>query len=159
MGKLRHLLHSWTTTIKSRCLFLHVSVSRMIHSGMLPHYFLCFHLCRYGIVIQHPGQPLLLLKQSHNAHNLLFSKLKYLGTVIPNVVAFLLCCNELWVSIIVLLLTPFLHDIPPNLWQMVQLAILCSWRKSKFMPESHLNYSSTLMSQLIFLNHFIYSLL
>uniref|UniRef100_A0A7N0U744 Uncharacterized protein n=1 Tax=Kalanchoe fedtschenkoi TaxID=63787 RepID=A0A7N0U744_KALFE len=26
---------------------------------------------RYGIVLSHPGQPLLLLKQSHNAHNLL----------------------------------------------------------------------------------------
>jgi endoribonuclease Dicer len=36
---------------------------------------------RYGIVIQHSGQPLLLLKQSHNAHNLLVSKLKYQGAV------------------------------------------------------------------------------
>ncbi|KAA8546198.1 hypothetical protein F0562_003063 [Nyssa sinensis] len=26
---------------------------------------------KYGIVLRHPGQPLLLLKQSHNAHNLL----------------------------------------------------------------------------------------
>ena len=28
-------------------------------------------MIRYGIVLMHPGQPLLLLKQSHNAHNLL----------------------------------------------------------------------------------------
>lgn len=28
-------------------------------------------MIRYGIVLKHPGQPLLLLKQSHNAHNLL----------------------------------------------------------------------------------------
>lgn len=28
-------------------------------------------LIRYGIVLKHPGQPLLLLKQSHNPHNLL----------------------------------------------------------------------------------------
>ncbi|KAM0865320.1 hypothetical protein ACQ4PT_043361 [Festuca glaucescens] len=33
---------------------------------------------KYGIIIQHPNQPLLLLKQSHNPHNLLFSKLKYI---------------------------------------------------------------------------------
>ncbi|PNT67584.1 hypothetical protein BRADI_3g29287v3 [Brachypodium distachyon] len=33
---------------------------------------------KYGIIIRHPKQPLLLLKQSHNAHNLLFSKLKYI---------------------------------------------------------------------------------
>ncbi|XP_028078411.1 endoribonuclease Dicer homolog 3-like [Camellia sinensis] len=26
---------------------------------------------KYGITLMHPGQPLLLLKQSHNAHNLL----------------------------------------------------------------------------------------
>ncbi|RLN16547.1 hypothetical protein C2845_PM02G11130 [Panicum miliaceum] len=40
--------------------------------------FVDYYHQKYGIVIQHPGQPLLLLKQSHNAHNLLFSKLKYL---------------------------------------------------------------------------------
>ncbi|KAJ1295101.1 hypothetical protein BS78_01G198000 [Paspalum vaginatum] len=39
--------------------------------------FVDYYHKKYGIVIQHPGQPLLLLKQSHNAHNLLFSKLKY----------------------------------------------------------------------------------
>ncbi|XXG48939.1 hypothetical protein AAC387_Pa02g3257 [Persea americana] len=32
---------------------------------------------KYGIVLKHPGQPLLLLKQSHNAHNLLSSKFNY----------------------------------------------------------------------------------
>ncbi|KAM0930615.1 hypothetical protein ACQ4PT_000868 [Festuca glaucescens] len=36
---------------------------------------------KYGIIIQHPNQPLLLLKQSHNPHNLLFSKLKYIALV------------------------------------------------------------------------------
>uniref|UniRef100_A0A0E0IU73 Uncharacterized protein n=1 Tax=Oryza nivara TaxID=4536 RepID=A0A0E0IU73_ORYNI len=40
--------------------------------------FLDYYHQKYGIIIQHPEQPLLLLKQSHNAHNLLFSKLKYL---------------------------------------------------------------------------------
>lgn len=30
-----------------------------------------FHLLRYGIVLAHPNQPLLKLKQSHHAHNLL----------------------------------------------------------------------------------------
>ncbi|KAL6643233.1 hypothetical protein ACP70R_021414 [Stipagrostis hirtigluma subsp. patula] len=39
--------------------------------------FVDYYHQKYGIIIQHPGQPLLLLKQSHNAHNLLFSKLKY----------------------------------------------------------------------------------
>uniref|UniRef100_K4AJR2 Uncharacterized protein n=1 Tax=Setaria italica TaxID=4555 RepID=K4AJR2_SETIT len=39
--------------------------------------FVDYYHQKYGIVIQHQGQPLLLLKQSHNAHNLLFSKLKY----------------------------------------------------------------------------------
>ncbi|PWZ54428.1 Endoribonuclease Dicer 3b [Zea mays] len=39
--------------------------------------FVDYYHQKYGIVIQHPGQPLLLLKQSHNAHNLLFSKMKY----------------------------------------------------------------------------------
>ncbi|XP_062205319.1 LOW QUALITY PROTEIN: endoribonuclease Dicer homolog 3b-like [Phragmites australis] len=39
--------------------------------------FVDYYHQKYGIVIQHPGQPLLLLKQSHHAHNLLFSKLKY----------------------------------------------------------------------------------
>ncbi|XP_058069603.1 endoribonuclease Dicer homolog 3a [Magnolia sinica] len=34
---------------------------------------------KYGVVLQHPGQPLLLLKQSHNAHNLLSSKSRYEG--------------------------------------------------------------------------------
>ncbi|XP_042485493.1 endoribonuclease Dicer homolog 3a [Macadamia integrifolia] len=29
---------------------------------------------KYGILLMHPGQPLLLLKQSHNAHNLLLAK-------------------------------------------------------------------------------------
>jgi endoribonuclease Dicer len=42
--------------------------------------FVDYYHQKYGIIIQHPEQPLLLLKQSHNAHNLLFSKLKYLGT-------------------------------------------------------------------------------
>ncbi|KAL6883304.1 hypothetical protein ACP4OV_010718 [Aristida adscensionis] len=41
--------------------------------------FVDYYYQKYGISIQHPGQPLLLLKQSHNAHNLLFSKLKYQG--------------------------------------------------------------------------------
>lgn len=36
---------------------------------MLP--LLMLDLIRYGIVLKHPGQPLLRLKQSHNAHNLL----------------------------------------------------------------------------------------
>ncbi|KAF2914111.1 hypothetical protein DAI22_10g137500 [Oryza sativa Japonica Group] len=40
--------------------------------------FVDYYHQKYGIIIQHPEQPLLLLKQSHNAHNLLFSKLKYL---------------------------------------------------------------------------------
>uniref|UniRef100_J3N3J6 Uncharacterized protein n=1 Tax=Oryza brachyantha TaxID=4533 RepID=J3N3J6_ORYBR len=40
--------------------------------------FVDYYRQKYGIIIQHPEQPLLLLKQSHNAHNLLFSKLKYL---------------------------------------------------------------------------------
>ncbi|KAF8723143.1 hypothetical protein HU200_022299 [Digitaria exilis] len=39
--------------------------------------FVDYYHQKYDIVLQHPGQPLLLLKQSHNAHNLLFSKLKY----------------------------------------------------------------------------------
>ncbi|CAD6212969.1 unnamed protein product [Miscanthus lutarioriparius] len=39
--------------------------------------FVDYYHQKYGIVIHHPGQPLLLLKQSHNAHNLLFSKMKY----------------------------------------------------------------------------------
>ncbi|KAK1291521.1 hypothetical protein QJS10_CPB17g02656 [Acorus calamus] len=34
---------------------------------------------KYGIVLQHPEQPLLRLKQSHNPHNLLFSKCQYEG--------------------------------------------------------------------------------
>ncbi|XP_039124414.1 endoribonuclease Dicer homolog 3a-like isoform X1 [Dioscorea cayenensis subsp. rotundata] len=34
---------------------------------------------KYGIVLQHSGQPLLLLKQSHNPHNLLSSKSKCKG--------------------------------------------------------------------------------
>ncbi|VAH04530.1 unnamed protein product [Triticum turgidum subsp. durum] len=40
--------------------------------------FMDYYREKYGIVIQHPKQPLLLLKQSHNAHNLLFSKSKYI---------------------------------------------------------------------------------
>lgn len=34
---------------------------------------------KYGIVLQHPAQPLLLLKHSHNPHNLLSSKSNYEG--------------------------------------------------------------------------------
>ncbi|XP_020248629.1 endoribonuclease Dicer homolog 3a [Asparagus officinalis] len=34
---------------------------------------------KYGIVLQHPGQPLLLLKHSHNPHNLLSSNIKFEG--------------------------------------------------------------------------------
>lgn len=33
--------------------------------------FYFFHISRYDIVLKHPQQPLLLLKQSHNSHNLL----------------------------------------------------------------------------------------
>ncbi|KAG1358569.1 putative Endoribonuclease Dicer [Cocos nucifera] len=36
---------------------------------------------KYGIVLQHPRQPLLLLKHSHNPHNLLSSKSKHEGNV------------------------------------------------------------------------------
>uniref|UniRef100_A0A1D1YIC1 Endoribonuclease Dicer 3b n=1 Tax=Anthurium amnicola TaxID=1678845 RepID=A0A1D1YIC1_9ARAE len=43
-----------------------------------PHVSFSGYFCKkYGIVLQHPGQPLLLLKQSHNAHNLLIPRLKY----------------------------------------------------------------------------------
>ncbi|XP_077233980.1 dicer-like 3 [Tasmannia lanceolata] len=34
---------------------------------------------KYGIELRHPGQPLLLLKQSHNPHNLLSSKSRHEG--------------------------------------------------------------------------------
>lgn len=33
--------------------------------------FIYFFIDRYGIALKHPQQPLLLLKQSHNSHNLL----------------------------------------------------------------------------------------
>ncbi|XP_008793257.2 endoribonuclease Dicer homolog 3a-like [Phoenix dactylifera] len=36
---------------------------------------------KYGIMLRHPGQPLLLLKHSHNPHNLLSSKSKHEGNV------------------------------------------------------------------------------
>ncbi|XP_020094858.1 endoribonuclease Dicer homolog 3b-like isoform X2 [Ananas comosus] len=36
-----------------------------------------YYYQKYNIALQHPGQPLLLLKQSHNPHNLLFAKSKY----------------------------------------------------------------------------------
>ncbi|XP_038975924.1 endoribonuclease Dicer homolog 3b-like [Phoenix dactylifera] len=36
--------------------------------------FIDYYYQKYNIVLKYPGQPLLLLKQSHNPHNLLFSK-------------------------------------------------------------------------------------
>ncbi|KAH7690356.1 endoribonuclease Dicer protein [Dioscorea alata] len=39
--------------------------------------FVDYYLHKYNIRLKYPRQPLLLLKQSHNPHNLLLSKLKY----------------------------------------------------------------------------------
>ncbi|KAG1355238.1 hypothetical protein COCNU_07G013500 [Cocos nucifera] len=39
--------------------------------------FIDYYYQKYNIILQYPGQPLLLLKQSHNPHNLLFSKSKF----------------------------------------------------------------------------------
>uniref|UniRef100_A0A0E0FXC3 Uncharacterized protein n=1 Tax=Oryza nivara TaxID=4536 RepID=A0A0E0FXC3_ORYNI len=39
---------------------------------------------KYGIVLRHPSQPLLVLKPSHNPHNLLSSKFRDEGNVVEN---------------------------------------------------------------------------
>jgi hypothetical protein len=140
MGKLHHFLHLWITTMKSNSL-LYFLIESSIYSNTLPDELLCLsHFCRYGIIIQHPKQPLLLLKQSHNAHNLLFSKLKYIGT--PILLLYFLNFSAMMNCRIAngLLFCLLLHEILHDLGQMVLRAILCSWKKSKYMPGFHLNY-------------------
>ncbi|KAF5179568.1 Endoribonuclease dicer-like protein [Thalictrum thalictroides] len=54
---------------------------------------------KYGISLQYPGQPLLRLKQSHNAHNLLAKRKTEGGTVTEKALAFVHMPAELLVSI------------------------------------------------------------
>ncbi|PIA43114.1 hypothetical protein AQUCO_02000511v1 [Aquilegia coerulea] len=60
---------------------------------------LMLHRTRYGISLQYPGQPLLRLKQSHNAHNLLAKRKTEGGTVTEKPLAFVHMPAELLVSV------------------------------------------------------------